>query len=96
VLYPLTWGGEGWLVGRAGGGWWTAAFVALLVPSGLLALAWRERLGELAGQARAFLRFLADRQAEQRLLEERRLLVDELRAMADLVPAAEPGDAHAG
>ena len=84
VLYPLAWGGEGWLVGRMGGGWWTAAFAALLVPSGLLALAWRERLGEVAGQARAFFAFLADREVGQRLLDERRRLVDELRAMAEL------------
>ncbi len=61
-----------------------AAFAVLLVPSGLLALAWRERLGEVIGQARAFFRFVADREVERRLLEERRSLVDELRAMADL------------
>lgn len=84
VLYPLAWAGEGWLVVRAGGPWGAAAFAALLVPSGLLALAWRQRLGEVAGQARAFFRFLADREVGQRLLDERRRLVDELRAMAEL------------
>jgi len=36
------------------------------------------------GQARAFFRFVVDREAEQRLREERRRLVNELRAMADL------------
>jgi glycerol-3-phosphate O-acyltransferase / dihydroxyacetone phosphate acyltransferase len=83
VLYPLAWLGEGGLVGRTAGPWGAAAFAALLVPSGLLALAWRRRLGEVAGRARAFLRFVADREVEQRLLEERRGLVDELRALAE-------------
>jgi hypothetical protein len=84
LFYPLTWCAEGWLVGRMAGPWAAAAFAVLLVPSGLLALAWRERLGEVAGQARAFFRFVADREVERRLLEERRSLVAELRAMADL------------
>ena len=84
LLYPLVWCVEGWLVWRLIGPWWTAAFAILLVPSGLLALAWHERLGEVIGQARAFFRFVADREAEQRLREERRRLVNELRAMADL------------
>ena len=84
LLYPLVWCVEGWLVWWLIGPWWTAAFAILLVPSGLLALAWHERLGEVIGQARAFFRFVADREAEQRLREERRRLVNELRAMADL------------
>lgn len=84
LLYPLVWCVEAWLVWRLAGPWWTAAFAILLAPSGLLALAWRERLGEVVGQARALFRFVADRDVERRLLEERRRLVDELRAMADL------------
>jgi len=80
LLYPLVWCVEGWLVWRLAGPWWTAAFAILLVPSGLLALAWHERLGEVVGQARAFFRFVADREVEQRLREERRRLVDECRS----------------
>jgi len=60
--------------------------VLLLVPSGLLALVWRERLGRVVRQARAFFWFLADRGLHQRLLEERRVLVGELRGLADRVP----------
>ena len=37
-----------------------AVFVALLLPSGLVALSWRARLARAARQARAFARFLAD------------------------------------
>jgi len=84
LLYPLAWCAEGWLVARLAGAWWVLVFAILLLPAGLLALAWRRRLGEAIGQARAFLRFLADREVEQRLREERRQLVDELRAMADV------------
>src|SRR5881628_2015874 len=86
VIYPLLWGVEGWLVWRLAGLAPLLAFLLLLAPSGLLALAWRERLGRVAGQARAFLRFLADRDLHRRLLDERRALAEELRALADRVP----------
>jgi 1-acyl-sn-glycerol-3-phosphate acyltransferase len=82
VIYPLLWALEGWLV------WWLAgpgagiAFALLLIPSGLLALAWQERLGQVARQARAFVRFLAQRDLHQALMRERRALVDEVRALA--------------
>jgi hypothetical protein len=62
-------------------------FILLIVPSGLLALAWRERLGRVVRQARAFLWFLADRALHHRLLDERRALAAELRDLADRVPA---------
>jgi 1-acyl-sn-glycerol-3-phosphate acyltransferase len=86
VIYPLLWGVEGWLVRRLAGQGTLLAFVLLLVPSGLLALVWRERLGRVVRQARAFFWFLADRGLHQRLLEERRALVGELRGLADRVP----------
>ena len=86
VIYPLLWSVEGWLVWRLAGLAPLLAFLLLLAPSGLLALAWRERLGRVAGQARAFLRFLADRDLHRRLLDERRALAEELRALADRVP----------
>jgi hypothetical protein len=68
------------------GGWGLALFALLLVPSGLLALAWRDRLARVRRQARAFARFLADRGLHQWLLDERRALVDDLSALARLVP----------
>jgi len=88
VIYPLLWGVEGWLVWRLAGLAPLLAFLLLLAPSGLLALVWRERLGRVARQAQAFLRFLADRDLHRRLLDERRALAEELRALADRVPPA--------
>jgi hypothetical protein len=61
-------------------------FALLLVPAGLLALIWRERLGRVIRQARAFFWFLADRDLHRRLLAERGALVSELRELADRVP----------
>jgi len=61
-------------------------FLLLIVPSGLLALLWRERLGRFIRQARAFVWFLADRDLHRRLLDERRALVAELSELADRVP----------
>jgi len=86
VIYPLLWGVEGWLVWRLAGLGALLAFVLLLVPSGLLALVWRERLSRVARQAQAFFRFLADPDLHRRLLDERRALAEELRALADRVP----------
>jgi len=87
VIHPLLWCIEGWLVWRLAGRGALLLFILLIVPSGLLALAWRERLGRVVRQARAFLWFLADRALHQRLLDERRALAAELRELADRVPA---------
>jgi glycerol-3-phosphate O-acyltransferase/dihydroxyacetone phosphate acyltransferase len=86
VIYPLLWALEGWLIWRLVGRGALLVFLLLLIPSGLLALAWRERLGRVVRQARAFFRFLADRDLHRRLLAERRALVGELRELADRVP----------
>jgi glycerol-3-phosphate O-acyltransferase/dihydroxyacetone phosphate acyltransferase len=86
VIHPLLWCIEGWLVWRLVGRGALLLFILLIVPSGLLALAWRERLGRVVRQARAFLWFLGDRALHQRLLEERRALAGELRDLADRVP----------
>jgi hypothetical protein len=88
VIYPLLWALEGWLVWRLAGRGALVLFILLIVPSGLLALVWRERLGRFVGQARAFVWFLTDRGLHRRLLEERRALVAELRELADRVPPA--------
>jgi 1-acyl-sn-glycerol-3-phosphate acyltransferase len=84
VLYPLFWAVEGWLVWRWGGARALAAFALLLVPSGLVALAWRERLARVGRQARAFARFVVDRRAAGGLLAERRALVEEAEALGAL------------
>ena len=84
VLYPLCWIAEGWLVQQWGGGRLLTAFALLLVPSGFVALAWRERLARVGRQARAFGRFLLDRRAAHGLLAERRALVEEAEALGAL------------
>jgi 1-acyl-sn-glycerol-3-phosphate acyltransferase len=84
VLYPLCWIAEGWLVWRWGSARLLVVFALLLIPSGLVALAWRERLTRVGRQARAFGRFLVDRQAGHGLLAERRALVEEAEALGAL------------
>jgi hypothetical protein len=59
-------------------------FAVLIVPSGLVALAWRERRARAARQARAFVRVLSDRRLHADLIAERRALVDEATALAEL------------
>lgn len=84
LLYPACWLAEGWLVWRLGGAAALTLFIALLAPSGLVALAWRARFGRAARQARAFARFVADRQLHADLVAERRALVDEAATLAEL------------
>ena len=84
ILYPLCWAFEAWLVDRGLGGGALTAFLVLLAPSGLIALAWRERLQRAGRQARAFVRFVVDRRLHAELIAERRALVDEAQALAEL------------
>lgn len=84
VLYPLCWVAEGWMLARAAGAGMLALFVLLLAPSGLTALAWRERLERCTRQARAFVRLLVDRRLHAELIAERRALVDEATRLAEL------------
>jgi 1-acyl-sn-glycerol-3-phosphate acyltransferase len=74
VLYPMFWAAEGWVVWRVAGSLGLAVVLFLLVPSGLVALAWRARLERAARQARAFARFLADRRLHEDLVAEREAL----------------------
>ena len=55
------------------------------MPSGLLALAWRERLERVGRQVRAFGRFLADRRLRDDLRAERAAFVREITRLAAMV-----------
>jgi glycerol-3-phosphate O-acyltransferase/dihydroxyacetone phosphate acyltransferase len=85
LFYPLCWCVEGWVAWAWGGGWGLAALLAALLPGGFFALAWEERCGRAAREARAFLRFLVDRDLRRRLMLRRQALVDEIAALAQLV-----------
>jgi 1-acyl-sn-glycerol-3-phosphate acyltransferase len=87
VLYPACWALEAWLVRRGLGVEALVVFVVLVAPAGLVALAWRERLGCAARQAAAFGRFVLDRRLHADLLAERRALLAEARALAELAGA---------
>jgi glycerol-3-phosphate O-acyltransferase/dihydroxyacetone phosphate acyltransferase len=84
VLYPLCWMGEGWLAWRLAGGWGVAIFLLSLAPTGFFALTWRDRLARFGREARAFFRFLADRDLHARLRARRAALLDELAALSRL------------
>jgi 1-acyl-sn-glycerol-3-phosphate acyltransferase len=86
VLYPLCWLAEAWLVWRLGGAWLAAGFLACLGPAGLVALTWRSRLARVGTDARGLARFLLDRDLYRNLLERRRALLEEMRALAARVP----------
>jgi 1-acyl-sn-glycerol-3-phosphate acyltransferase len=98
VLYPACWALEAWAVWRLLGGWGLAVFVAALIPTGLFALGWQARLARVRRDARAFLRFLWDRDLLARLAVRRRALVVETEELAQLLPAdvrtgaADPAD----
>ena len=88
VLYPIFWLMEGWLILALLGTWPLLVFIVLLVPSGLLALAWRERLQRVGRQARAFARFILNRRLHDELCAERRALLGELAELAELAGRA--------
>jgi 1-acyl-sn-glycerol-3-phosphate acyltransferase len=88
VAFPLFWGAETWLVWRAAGPWWAAAFALSLPISGTIA--YRYLIG--AGWLRVRLRFAAlaatQSQAARRLVAEREAIVAELeRAKRDYLAA---------
>lgn len=86
LFYPLSWIAEGWVAWRAGGTVGLALLLALLLPSGFLALAWRERLARAANEARALWRFLRHPGLRRHLAERREELARELDALAREVP----------
>ena len=88
LFYPVCWSVEGWAAWTLGGGWGLAALLAALLPAGFFALGWQERTGRVTREARAFLRFLVDRDLRQRLIMRRQALVEEITALARLVEPA--------
>ena len=87
VMYPLCWLAEGVLAFVLGRGFAVAVLLAALPVTGFFALAWWERLRRLASEARAFARFLGDRELPRRLRRRREELGRELRTLAALETA---------
>jgi glycerol-3-phosphate O-acyltransferase/dihydroxyacetone phosphate acyltransferase len=77
VFYPLCWSMESWAAWTLAGWWALGALLVALLPAGLFALGWQERLRRVAGQTRAFFRFLVDRDLRQQLVARRQALVEE-------------------
>ncbi len=97
VFFPLCWVAEGAAVWRLMGGFALGAFLAALLPTGFLALAWQDRWERARRDARGFLTFLLDRDLHQHLIERRQALADELAALAGLVdPAGASPDPRRG
>jgi glycerol-3-phosphate O-acyltransferase/dihydroxyacetone phosphate acyltransferase len=86
ILFPLAWAPEAWLVRHFLGPAWLAVFLAALLPSAFFALTWRERLQRVGREARALVRLLGRGNLAQRFVRRRRALLDEMEALARLVP----------
>ena len=86
VMYPLSWLAEGWMAWALGGSVALVIFLAVLLPAGFFALAWHERLDHAAQEARAFGRFLRDRDLPNRLRRQREALAAELAKLVRLAP----------
>lgn len=82
VLYPVFWCLEGWLAWHLGGSLALLAFGVLLLPSGFVALAWRERLARAEREIRVLARMLREPGFVARLRDEHRQLVRELEQLA--------------
>ena len=88
VLYPVAWIAEACVCAWLGDPIALIVFAVLLVPSGLFACAWRERLHAVARQLSALFRMLTDRGLQMRLMDESHLLIAELDRLVDRVPAS--------
>jgi glycerol-3-phosphate O-acyltransferase/dihydroxyacetone phosphate acyltransferase len=88
LMYPLCWAIEAFVALRVFGAPGAAALLLLLIPSGLVALAWRERLERVARAARVFAREQREPGYGARLAARRRALAGELAALAALAPEA--------
>jgi 1-acyl-sn-glycerol-3-phosphate acyltransferase len=88
VAFPLWWGLQTWVVWRAAGPAWAAAFAASLPVSGLAAYRYARGAGRLGARTRFAWLALTRRRAASRLLVERRAIVAELeRARAEFLAA---------
>jgi len=88
VLYPLAWAAEAWAVSAFAGKWPLVIFLASLLPTGFFALAWRARFDHVRQEARAFARYIGDRDLLRRLRERRQELAAALAELARLAPEA--------
>ena len=88
ILYPLAWAFETWLAWWLGGAPLAIAVAATLLPAGFFALTWRDRLARFVREARAFTRFLVDRDLDRQLAARRETILAEMR---DLQRLAEVG-----
>lgn len=88
VLYPLVWAAEAWAVSAFAGTWPLIVFLAALLPTGFFALAWRARFDHVRGEARAFARYIGDRDLLRRLRVRRQELAAALVELARLAPEA--------
>jgi 1-acyl-sn-glycerol-3-phosphate acyltransferase len=86
ILFPLTWGLEAWIVRHFLGPVAVAVFLAALLPTAFLALTWRERLRRVRREAQALARLLARGDLGRSFVARRRELLDEMEALARLVP----------
>jgi 1-acyl-sn-glycerol-3-phosphate acyltransferase len=89
LLFPLWWAAEAVAIGAGAGAGAGAArlliFLAILVPSGLVALTWQERLARARRDLKGFVRFVVRPDRHRSLIERRRQLIQELRTVADAV-----------
>jgi 1-acyl-sn-glycerol-3-phosphate acyltransferase len=90
VLFPLAWLAEACALFALRGGLALVLFLAALLPTGFFALAWRERLERVGREARAFARFLRDRDLPRRLRQRRQALAADMMALVRLASEA-PG-----
>jgi glycerol-3-phosphate O-acyltransferase/dihydroxyacetone phosphate acyltransferase len=88
VLYPLVWAAEAWAVSAFAGTWPLIIFLAALLPTGFFALAWRARFDHVRQEARAFARYIGDRDLLRRLRVRRQELAAALAELARLAPEA--------
>jgi 1-acyl-sn-glycerol-3-phosphate acyltransferase len=86
VIFPLAWALEAGLVAHVSGTGLAVLLLLALIPAGLLALAWRARVEDVAREATALLHFLQRRDLHARLLARRRALAEELERLATRVP----------
>jgi 1-acyl-sn-glycerol-3-phosphate acyltransferase len=84
VFYPLVWAAEAYALFALAGRWALVIFLAALLPTGFFALAWRERFERVGREARAFIRFLRDRDLPRRLRRRRQELATELATLAGI------------